>query len=220
MYAFGWECVGQVGGRSLTTGNHHDGAHHGDRSACVLLLWLHAGPSKLVARSQDTKPVLGVCGNVACLSGAHDADWCTSTTCPLSAERHLAVEEGCTSCREHVLSGSRSSWRAMRTNVLNFIGLDETTAAPFQLRVSTAFVCFSVSMVTCLGCKSMSRRIDAGLRKQTRHSCHPSALAQGRAGGHWARCPRVNIRNRLSTMSSCHVHERRLCRERRGSDVV
>ena len=88
---------------------------------------------RALSLSQANSIVHGVCANPACTSGSHDAGFCADPLCPHAhLGPHFAVESDCTSSRVRV----NSSWRAMGGGVLTFLGLDASSAAAHQLKVS------------------------------------------------------------------------------------
>eukprot|EP00325_Prymnesiales_sp_UTEX-LB-985_P010618 CAMPEP_0174760668 /NCGR_PEP_ID=MMETSP1094-20130205/108890_1 /TAXON_ID=156173 /ORGANISM="Chrysochromulina brevifilum, Strain UTEX LB 985" /LENGTH=113 /DNA_ID=CAMNT_0015966609 /DNA_START=182 /DNA_END=520 /DNA_ORIENTATION=- len=91
----------------------------------------------------DTDVLWGVCTNAACGAGNHLVAECTDPACTLAGSHHLAVERGCSSCREYVGRKGAASWRPVNQAVADFCGIGIMSSLPFASALRVCGTCIS-----------------------------------------------------------------------------
>jgi len=82
----------------------------------------------------DTRPIYGWCANAACPAGNNSVEVCNDPGCALTGMLHHAVENGCSSCREHPGKKGAGWWRPIGDGMANFLGMSDVPSAS-MLRV-------------------------------------------------------------------------------------
>jgi len=89
----------------------------------------------------DTRPIYGWCANAACPAGNNSVEVCNDPGCALTGMLHHAVENGCSSCREHPGKKGAGWWRPIGDGMANFLGMSDVPSAS-MLRVCPTCVAF------------------------------------------------------------------------------